>query len=210
MRKQASSQPDQLGFDALLADAETINRRAALEKEYGHLPSTMEEALPFFVGLIERHHAAMLAADLDAVIRLRAEAQKLALRLNGGEPGILAGQDAPGCVLARMTLAEEGTIPIWGQGGIFMIEAAGMRVRIEMDGLFGIGAPYSPWMNFSANAIDWGRPFLSPTGYRSFLGIHADLMPNMTPDRFAVSVIENYVRVQLKGKPVGIEARFKK
>lgn len=43
-----------------------------------------------------------------------------------------------------------------------------MRVRVRMDGFFGIGAEYLDYMNFSANAVEWNKPFLSETGYRSF------------------------------------------
>lgn len=122
IRKPAHAAPAQLGFDDILAEAETINRMAAFEKECGHLPATMDDAIPFFSGLIERHHAAMLAADLDTVMALRRNAEKLALRLNCGEPGILAGPDAPGCVLEDRSAAVAGTVPKWGQRGTFTIE----------------------------------------------------------------------------------------
>lgn len=203
MRKQAYN-PSQLGFDALLADADKANHLAALEKQYGKLPGTMDEAVPYFHGLIERHHAAMLAGDLDEVMKLRDEAERLALFLNDGEPGILAGPEAPGCMLAALTLAEPDTVPLWGQGGSFVIDVRNMKVRIELDGLYGIGASYSPWMNFAAHAVEKDKPFLSETGFRSFLGIHADPVPGMTPDAFAIGVIEAYVDRQLKGKLVGI------
>jgi len=109
--------PAQLGFDDLLAETDKANEEAAFEKQYGHLPRTIEEALPFFRELIAKHHAAMFAADVQASMKLRHEAHNLALRLNKGEHGILAGPDAPGCMLARLTLAEKGTVPLWGQGG---------------------------------------------------------------------------------------------
>lgn len=203
MSKQSNS-PAQLGFDDLLAETDKANERAAFEKQYGHLPGTMEEALPFYRDLIEQHHAAMLAADRAEIFRLRDVAESLALRLNNGKPGILAGPDAPGCMLARLTFAGEGAVPLWGQGGSFIVKVKTMRVRIDMDGLYGIGARSSPWMNFSANAVDRDKPFLSETGYRSFLGISADIVPGMTPDAFAVSVIKEYVRVHLKGRLVAI------
>lgn len=194
-----SNSPAQLGFDALLVDADKANQQAAFEKQYGHLPATMEEAVPHFRDLIDQHHAAMLAADAESVFRLRETAHSLALRLNKGEPGILAGPEAPGCKLARLTTAEDGVVPLWGQGGCFVITVGRMRVRIEMDGLFGIGGRHCTWMNFTANAVDWTKPFLSQTGYRSFVGLHADLVPAMTPDVFATEVIATYVQKDLKG-----------
>lgn len=169
----------------------------------------MDEAVPFFRDLIERHHAAMLAADADEITRLRDEAHKLALRLNKGEPGILAGPDAPGCMLARLTLAGEGAVPLWGQGGSFIVTLGRMRVLIEMDGMFGISAPYCTWMDFCARAVDWNKPFLSETGYRSFLGVHADRVPDMTPDAFAAAVIERFVASTLNGKLVRIQKQYR-
>lgn len=184
-RKPLPTDPAQLGFDAFLTEAETINKTAAFESAHGHLPGTMEEALSVYQGLFERHHAAMLAADVEAVMALRQEARKLARKLNKGEPSILAGPDAPGCVLARESAAPDGTIPLWGQTGSFIITVNSMRVRIDMDGMFGIGARYMPWVNFSARAVDWDKPFLSETGYRSFMGLYAELVPGLTPDTFA-------------------------
>lgn len=199
-RKPAYVDTAQLGFDDILAEAETINRMAAFEKECGHLPATMEEAIPFFSDLIERHHVAMLAADLDTAMALRRDAEKLALRLNDGEPGILAGPDAPGCVLEDRSAAVAGTVPRWGQRGSFIIDVCAIRVRIDMDGIFGIGSRFMTWMNFSARAVDWDRPFLSETGYRSFMGLHAELVPGLTPDAFAAKVIASHVARTLKGK----------
>ena len=45
-----------------------------------------------------------------------------------------------------------------------------MLVRIEMDGLFGIGSCFTPRLNFYACVVDRDKPFLSSTGFRSFLG----------------------------------------
>jgi len=84
-----------------------------------------------------------------------------------------------------------------------------MRVRIELDGMFGLAARFSLWPGFSAHAVDFDRPFLSETGYRSFLGIHADLEPNLTPDVFTHEVIAAYVERELKGKLVTIAERYR-
>lgn len=200
----SDSNAAQLGFDALLADAETESRARRFERDTAHLPDTMEMALPFYRDLIDRYDDAVMAADVHEAKRLAEEAHNLALRVNGGEPGILAHDDAPGYVLARETAAPQGTVPLWGQEGQFVIHVDGMRVRIELDGLFGICTPQFFWPGFSAHAVDWLAPFLSPTGYRSFLGIHADPQPNLLPDEFTGKVITRYVRGELKGKLVDI------
>ncbi|MGE3624529.1 MAG: hypothetical protein AB7H77_11765 [Bdellovibrionales bacterium] len=146
---------------------------------------------------------------IEKTMRLHDEAHKLAVRLNGGESGILAHDDAPGYVLERKTAAVSGTIPLWGQTGDFFVAVDTMRVRIEMEGIFGIGSGYAFWPGFSAHAVDIDRPFLSETGYRSFLGIHAAPQPGLTPDLFAREVIASYVKRELKSRLVSIAEKYR-
>ena len=47
-------------------------------------------------------------------------------------------------------------------------------------------------------------PYLSPTGYRSFLGLHGEPAPGLQPDEFCRRVIEAYVERELTGKLVPI------
>jgi hypothetical protein len=200
----------QLGFEGLLAAAAEDNRKRKLDRETGHLPASMEEGIPFFRLLIRQHHAAMLAADVDTAMRLRKEAELLALRINGGESGILAGPEAPGCVLARATSAAPEAVPLWGQTGEFTITVDGMKVRIELEGIFGIGCGFCYWPGFAARAVDYDRPFLSETGYRSFLGIHADPAPGLTPDTFAEKIVAAYVARECRGRLLAIAPRYRK
>jgi hypothetical protein len=83
------TQPQQLGFgfDAMLKEQETV-----------HLPGTMDEAIPFYRKLIERHHTAMLAGDVPAAMKLCEEAHELAVKVNGGDAGIWQG----GLILRHM------------------------------------------------------------------------------------------------------------
>ena len=209
MRKGTHHQ-DQLGFDALLLDADHTNYARKLEDQTRHLPATMADALPFFLELLEEHHAAMLAGQVDEVMFCREEAHRLAVKLNGGKAGILADKDSsPGYVLARETAAAPGMVPLWGQKASFIVTAAGARVRIEMDGVFGICATSGFWLSFSAHAVDFDGPFISETGYRSFLGIHAEPVPGITPDAFAEKVVAAHVAREMKGRLVAIEQRYR-
>jgi len=205
-----STDQDQLGFDSLLSASDADNERRRQERELAHLPGSMEEALPFYRALIEKHHAAMLAGDGFAVQRIRDEADGLALKLNNYEPGILASEDAPGCVLERLTRAPDGTVPLWGQTGTFVIEHARMRVRIEIEGLFGIGSGAMSWLGFSAHAVDFDKPFLSETGYRSFLGVGGALVPGHTVETFCAGIIDAYVTRELKGKLRRIARQYRR
>jgi hypothetical protein len=203
-------QAAQLGFNSLLDEAEEANTMRALAKELAHLPGTMKEALPFYRALIERHHAAMLAGSEREAMELREEADRLATKLNNYEPGIMADDDAPGCVLERLTRAEHGTVPLWGQTGTFEISHGSMRVQIEMEGIFGVASNVFPWLGFAAHAIEWDKPFLSETGYRSFIGLRGGLQSGMTPDSFAREIIALHVSRELKkGQLVAIKAEYR-
>ena len=196
------------GFDALLSDAQTQNKQRKIARETAHLPGAMEAAIPYYRTLIRQHHAAMLAADLKQAMALREEAHLLAVKLNGGSRhGIISvvDENAPGHVLTREAASPEGAIPLWGQDGAFDIEVAGVGVRIEIGGMFGIGAGVAFWPGFSAHAIDPNRPFITETGYRSFLGVQAAPQPGFTPDSFAAKVIESYVRTACKGALVEVD-----
>jgi len=192
--------PQQLGFGF---------DRMFEEQRTAHVPSTMEDAVPYYRRLIEREHAAMIAGDTAEAMKVREEAHDLAVKLNGGTSlGICGGKDAPGPTLERLTAAPEGEIPLWGQEGNFIIDLDGMKVRIEQDGMFGIGAFMSPAPGFSAHAVDYDKPFLSETGYRSFIGSRPEIEPGMTPDLVAAEMIRSYMARECKGKPKRIEQGY--
>jgi hypothetical protein len=71
--------------------------------------------------MIVQHHAAMQAAGIEQAMSIREEAHLLAAKLNGGTCGIIAGPDAPGCILERESAAAPGSVPLWGQAGEFTV-----------------------------------------------------------------------------------------
>jgi hypothetical protein len=209
MRRRSPSEATQLGFGDLLADADSTNNQREMERSCAHLPGTYEEAVPYFRALIDRHHAAMIAGDADTAMRLRIDADLLATKLNNFEAGILADADSPGNVLDRLTRAPKGTVPLWGQSGSFEIDLNGMRVRIALDGIFGLASNVYHWLGFAAHAIDYDRPFLSETGYRSFIAIGGELESGFTPDRFAREVIAAQIKRENKGKLLTIKPEYR-
>ena len=124
---------------------------------------------------------------------IREEAH-LAAKLNGGTCGIIAGPDAPGCILERENKPRPDTVPLWGQAGEFTVTVGAMRVRIELHGMFGIGSTFCLFPGFYAHAVDRDRPFLSETGFRSFLGVSGHLVPGLTPGGIVRAVIASHVR----------------
>jgi hypothetical protein len=193
-------QPQQLGFgfDEMLEAERTA-----------HIPSTMEEAVPFYRKLIERHHEAMMAGDKANIDAIRKEARDLAIKLNGGRPfGIAVRGEGAASLLADATAAPEGTMPLWGQTGNYIIDVDGMKVRIEQEGKSGLGCMSAFWPGFSAHAVDYDKPFMSNTGYRSFIGIFAPPEPDVTPEDFARGAIRGHLQRDHRGKPYGIDQSY--
>lgn len=199
---------DQLGFEALLKEADHDNAARAFTNDTAHLPDSMADSIPLHREQIAAHHAAMLACDFEAAQTIREEAHLLARKLNKGAPGILASDDAPGCVLARDCAATLGTVPLWGQDGEFEITVHGCAIQITMHGMFGI-ASYATYLGFEARAVNPAAPFISQTGYRSFLGCHVPPEPEMTTGRFASRVIAHHIETELKGSLVRIAPEYR-
>lgn len=196
--------PDQLGFGDLLAEADKSNAERAFSKETKHLPDTWSEALRYHGQQILDHNAAMLACDFDTAFSIREDAHLLAKKLNGGDPGILADNDSPGCRLERACAANAGDVPLWGQQGAFKLIVCGVACRIAFHGMFGTGARYMPYLGFEARAKEGSRHFVSETGYRSFLGYSIPPEPGLTPADFVERVITSHVEDQLNGTLVPI------
>jgi hypothetical protein len=99
-------------------------------------------------------------------------------------------------------------VPLWGQLGDFVIDVRGLPVRIEQDGILGIGAGTGTLLGFETHAVDYNRPFISNTGYRSFIGVHGNMPAGMTPDSVAAEVIKAHIDKELKGKLQKIERSY--
>lgn len=192
--------PEQLGFGF---------EKFQEEQETAHLPTEMEAGIIAYRAMLEQHNQAMLGGEERSVMAIRREANRLAVKLNGGEVGILGGPDAPGYALMDGTAAPAGTVPMWGQQGEFNIKVGDMPVHIKMDGMLGICQSMGIWPGFSANVVEPEKPFFSETGFRSFIGVHAASTPGLTPDVFAREVIASHIKQECKGRlrPVKEEYR---
>lgn len=197
---RSKSLPEQLGF------LDAFDREIQV-RETAHLPSEIKQGIALYMNMLGQFDAAMRTVDLTAAEKIYDEAHRLAVKLNKGEPGIIAEDDSPGNVLARETAAPAGTAPLWGQTGDFVITIGTMRVRIELDGIMGIGLLMP---SFSANAIDFDRPFLSHTGYRSFYGLRAAPDPGMSVVDWVTAIVTAYVHTDCKRGLVAIDDRYRK
>jgi hypothetical protein len=85
---------------------------------------------------------------------------------------------------------------------------ANVPVEIEMHGMLGI-ASHSHWLGFAIHAVDWDKPFFSETGYRSFLGVHADPATGLGVDDFLTMILSAYLERELKGDLLEIGAGYR-
>jgi hypothetical protein len=198
---------EQPGFDGLLRQAEDANRLRRFERASGHLPSELEAAIRLHRQQIKQHDAAVRALDLAAAEAINKEAHLMAVRVNHGEAGILASKDSPGSILTTRCAARAGKVPLWGQAGRFTLMVAGVPVLVAMDGMFGLCGSIS---GFSTHVVDQDRPFVSPTGYRSFLCCRVELVAGMTTGDFAQRAIADHVAGEMKGKLVPIDPRHRR
>jgi hypothetical protein len=64
------------------------------ERETALLPSAIDEGIAHYRALLAQNHLAMLAGDEKAVMQVRKQANRLAVKLNCGDLAILGGPDA--------------------------------------------------------------------------------------------------------------------
>lgn len=193
--------PEQLSFTALF-------EQAVFEERTRHLPTTMDEGTVAYRRLFERYHPVVQACDWKAAKVLIREAKDLAVALNGGDTAILAGPKSSARLLERATRAVDREIPLWGQTGSFILDISKrLKLRVEMDGMFGLcGGPHP---SFVVHAVEPQAPFISETGYRSFLGVSPLAEAGMSTADYAEATIRDYVRRVRKGKLCSIEEEYR-
>ncbi len=188
------------------AESERVAERLLIADEFeavafspDPLTPEMGDAVGTFTQIIHRYNAAILAEDIPAARILSDQAHELAIALNDGDQDILASHNSTGVFLERKTAAPYGSVPLWGQTGSFILQVRpALRVRIEMEGIFGLAEPPIP--SFTAVAIDFEQPFISEFSHHSFLGHRHPTTPRCDPAEHARRVILDYIGQRLNGQ----------
>lgn len=157
-------------------------KKAPASKQYVPLEERPEflamlAALPAAgeVEALEKLAADCLALFNDAVRGNAPEQAELAklrydavvYRLHGDSFFGCKADDGAGTRLAHKLTAAPGLVPAWGQGGEWLVEVNGMRIRVKVD--------HDPrgTIPLELRAVDLDLPFLSSTGFRSHV-LHYD------------------------------------
>lgn len=122
--------------------------------------------------LSEDFHRAVLSDDLARAGDIADTFRALLARANGekGSFGLFAPGGA-GTAIMDALQAAPGSVPHWGQDGLFVTDTPLGRFMVEFRSFLGFGP------GFSFHAVDLGAPFVSNTGFRSFHTDHLAPLP---------------------------------
>lgn len=134
-----------------------------LDRVLRQLPDGDDALFAAAAEALRHYDAAMIAGDQTSAAALSERVDDIAIKLNGGSRSSMACDGGGRDRLARH-FRVDGAVPPWGVPSRFVITAAGCRILITYDGLFGY--------DFDARAVDYDHPFISSTGFRSFAGAH--------------------------------------
>ncbi|HGB4080469.1 TPA: protein klcB [Salmonella enterica subsp. enterica serovar 16:l,v:-] len=148
--------------------------------------------------------AALLAGDAEkrtiAVLRFEACIWKL----NGNTFfGCGASKHDAEHVVNDYCKAEDGEIPLWGQNGQFLVQSTGgLRARVKIRAGCMIG-----YLSASFNAVDLGAPFISETGYRSYMFEFAEVKPGETVYAHMTRIFQQFVDARKKPLYIANDSR---
>lgn len=113
---------------------------------------------------IEAAHQAILDEDEAAFATAVQQYDAVIYALNGFTFFASEADEGGATRLRKALAAAPGAVPLWGQAGEFLIDHAGMRAIVQMNGGFGM------WGYCSLRAASAGGLFVSDTGFLSLMG----------------------------------------
>ncbi|EIP3206722.1 protein klcB [Salmonella enterica] len=106
-------------------------------------------------------------------------------------------------VISEYCRADDGSIPMWGQHGDFIIESfSGMRARVKVEAGCMMG-----YLSTSFHVVDLSAPFVSETGYRSHFVQLSDVKPGETVDAHVSRVFQSLIDARKKPAFIAADSR---
>lgn len=147
-------------------------------------------------GAVRDFHDSMLRGDAVAAEKFLLLRRACAVRLNNGTCFGMSAENGGMWRLARRLAAPDGQIPLRGQKGRFLLVTENCRYIVAQDDaadFYGLGI----------YALDYDRPFISQTGFRSMLPKPTAGL-GLSTSEFAASLIAATIQSELKGRLVTI------
>lgn len=141
-------------------EAEKKARQAELEAALAKLPDGLDEIIADTKATIDKYDDAMRAGDEAESRKLSQRLSHLEIKANDGTSFGVDTDESDAEKVRNAASAPIGTIPKWGQRGVFTLNVDGMDFIVTHD------AGSGPAI-FAAHE---DKPFPSKTGYRSMLG----------------------------------------
>lgn len=149
-------------------------------------------------GAVRDFHDSMLrgnAVEAEKFLLLR---RACAVRLNNGTCFGMSAENGGMWRLSRRLAAPDGQIPLRGQSGRFLLVTENCRyVVVQNDA--------ADFYGFGIHALDYDRPFISPTGFRSMLPQPTAGL-GLSTSEYAASLIATMIHSELKGRFVTIDS----
>lgn len=124
------------------------------------LPDDLDQlVLLYGKELAARHDAIIRNSEIEFAIHDRG-LELLEMKANGGTEFGSATEKSPAEQLRKRNMAAVGEVPMWGQRGVFALDAHNVPHIVQS----------SESYNLSVHAVDPKLPFISSTGFRSFVG----------------------------------------
>lgn len=170
------------------------------KQELAALPDTIEGLVAEYLFNLRARHAAIINGESAEASRLSKWLDLLLIKANGGDNFGMACDDSPAEQLRVAARSELGTVPMWGQPGIFRIDVDGTAYIVDVDEDCG---------DFGLHAVDPDKPCISETGYHGFYGScgrdYGDDQDDENPfwplgktvDQFCIEVVRDHIAQNL-------------
>ncbi|EPR5023068.1 hypothetical protein ACU6C7_006116 [Pseudomonas aeruginosa] len=125
------------------------------------LPKDRDELCEVAIAALDAIHTAVVEGDRAAALTAYDRYDAAVWKLNGCTFFGVNADDGVGTMVRQRCAPEPGQVPQWEQRGEFAIEVGGLRAVVRPDSGFG---RLRAGLGFYA--VDAGKPFMSPTGFR--------------------------------------------
>jgi hypothetical protein len=164
------------------------------ERDAEALPEDIEQLIELYRATLAERHAAALAVDKEAASKLGRMLDLLQMKANGGKSFGMATDESAAERLRKAAAAPIGTVPMWGQRGVFQIDVDGTPYLCSHD----------ETCSFAVHAVDPDKPFISNTGYMSLAPMAEMAFGVTVEDQF-----RGYISEHVRKEDVGATGKRK-